>query len=138
VVLGLYGSGFPEDALIAVLALAREAKCCALVHADTLLQAQLAEREADGVVRHGQSPERFRAAHGPAASLEPPRRAGGLFERWARVPVPEDPARWRQLRRDYDEAGATGLVVPADPRLLDLLRNGDEEADRSDLQLAQG
>src|SRR2546425_348579 len=35
-------------------------------------------------------------------------------------------------------AGATGLIVPLDPRLLDLLRNGDEEEDRSDLGLAQG
>jgi hypothetical protein len=30
------------------------------------------------------------------------------------------------------------VIVPADPRLLDLLRNGDEEEDRSDLGLAQG
>src|SRR5207249_2702853 len=35
-------------------------------------------------------------------------------------------------------AGATGIIVPLDPRLLDLLRNGDEEEDRSDLGLAQG
>jgi hypothetical protein len=42
------------------------------------------------------------------------------------------------VRREYEEAGATGIVVPLDPRLLDLLRNGDEEEDRSDLGLAQG
>jgi hypothetical protein len=42
------------------------------------------------------------------------------------------------MRQEYEEAGASGVIVPADPRLLDLLRNGDEEDDRSDLQLAQG
>jgi hypothetical protein len=34
--------------------------------------------------------------------------------------------------------GTTGVIVPAGPRLLDLLRNADEEDDRSDLILAQG
>ena len=38
----------------------------------------------------------------------------------------------------YEEAGATGIIVPLDSRLLDLLRNGDEEEDRSDLNLSQG
>ena len=33
---------------------------------------------------------------------------------------------------------ATGVVVPLDPRLLDLVRNDDEDEDRSDLTLAQG
>jgi hypothetical protein len=37
-----------------------------------------------------------------------------------------------------EAVGATGIIVPADPRLLDLLRNGDEEEDRSDLGLSQG
>jgi hypothetical protein len=52
--------------------------------------------------------------------------------------MPDDPEGWRRTRLEYEAAGATGLVVPADPRLLDLLRNGDEESDRSDLGLAQG
>ncbi len=30
------------------------------------------------------------------------------------------------------------LRIPAEPRLLDLIRNADEEDDRSDLALAQG
>jgi alkanesulfonate monooxygenase SsuD/methylene tetrahydromethanopterin reductase-like flavin-dependent oxidoreductase (luciferase family) len=138
VVLGIFGVGASEDGAHAVLALARETKCCALVRAETEGHARLAEREADGLVAGGESPERFRAAHELVASSGNGQGASGLFERWARVSMPEDPTRWRQLRRDYDEAGATGIVVPADPRLLDLLRNGDEEDDRSDLQLAQG
>jgi len=39
---------------------------------------------------------------------------------------------------DYEAARATGVLVPAGPRLLDMLRNADEEDDRSDLALAQG
>ena len=65
-------------------------------------------------------------------------RAGAPFEVWVRTPMPEDRAAWRRTRDDCAAAGATGLIVPADPRLLDLLRNGDEEDDRSDLALAQG
>jgi hypothetical protein len=38
----------------------------------------------------------------------------------------------------YTEAGADGLLVPLDARLVDLLRRFDEEDDRSDLTLAQG
>jgi len=52
--------------------------------------------------------------------------------------MPDDRETWRRLRREYEDAGATGIIVPSDPRLLDLLRNGDEEDDRSDLGLAQG
>jgi hypothetical protein len=38
----------------------------------------------------------------------------------------------------YDAAGAGGLLVSLDARLVDLLRRADEEDDRSDLTLAQG
>ena len=62
----------------------------------------------------------------------------GPFELWAGIKMPDDRETWRRLRREYEDAGATGIIVPSDPRLLDLLRNGDEEEDRSDLGLAQG
>ena len=45
---------------------------------------------------------------------------------------------WRGALAAAGAVGATGILVPANPRLLDLLRNGDEEDDRSDLTLAQG
>jgi hypothetical protein len=54
------------------------------------------------------------------------------------VKMPDDREGWRRLHQEYGDAGATGLVLPFDPRLLDQIRNGDEEDDRSDLQLAQG
>jgi alkanesulfonate monooxygenase SsuD/methylene tetrahydromethanopterin reductase-like flavin-dependent oxidoreductase (luciferase family) len=74
------------------------------------------------------------------------RRAQGLdmqgldreLEFWAGVPVPTGRAEWRRSLAEQAAAGATGVVVPHDPRLLDLLRNPDSDGNRSDLQLAQG
>jgi hypothetical protein len=57
---------------------------------------------------------------------------------WETVPLPEGRSAWRAVLADAGQRGVTGLVVAADPRLLDLLRNPDEEIDRRDLQLAQG
>jgi alkanesulfonate monooxygenase SsuD/methylene tetrahydromethanopterin reductase-like flavin-dependent oxidoreductase (luciferase family) len=59
-------------------------------------------------------------------------------ERWHRVAAPEGREHWRRQHEEAEKAGATGVVVPLSPRLLDLLRNADEIEDRSDLNLAQG
>ncbi|TNC25076.1 LLM class flavin-dependent oxidoreductase [Amycolatopsis alkalitolerans] len=59
-------------------------------------------------------------------------------ERWVAVPVPQGRQSWRETRADVAGRGFTGLVVPADPQLLDMLRNPDDPGDRRDLQLAQG
>lgn len=59
-------------------------------------------------------------------------------DRWESVPVPHGRESWRATRADAVERGVGGLVVPADPRLLDLLRNPDDPGDRHDLHLAQG
>ena len=59
-------------------------------------------------------------------------------ERWMLVPPPQGRQPWRETRADAAGRGFTGLVVPADPRLLDILRNPDDPGDRGDLQLAQG
>jgi hypothetical protein len=58
-------------------------------------------------------------------------------ERWVRTPSPEGRAGWRTALAAAATNGAGGLLVPADPRLLDILRNPDDD-DRRDLQLAQG
>jgi hypothetical protein len=60
------------------------------------------------------------------------------FELWTRIAPPDGREQWRARLGAAEGAGATGVIVPADPRLLDLLRNGDEEDDRSDLTLAHG
>jgi hypothetical protein len=64
--------------------------------------------------------------------------AGPVNELWALLPSPQDRAQWNLALREYEEAGATGVLVPAGPRLLDMLRNAGEDEDRSDLSLAQG
>jgi Luciferase-like monooxygenase len=117
-----------------VMALARRSQCCVLLDSSSGRRVGLA----DGVVGFSESPERFRAAIEPLTKLREREKLTGPFERWAAIKMPDDRESWRRLRGDYEHAGATGLIVPADPRLLDLLRNGDEEEDRSDLGLAQG
>ena len=117
-----------------VMALARRSQCCVLLDSSSDRRVGLA----DGVVGFSESPERFRAAIEPLTKLREREKLTGPFERWAAIKMPDDRESWRRLRGDYEHAGATGLIVPADPRLLDLLRNGDEEEDRSDLGLAQG
>lgn len=57
---------------------------------------------------------------------------------WERVPAPESRESWRAACADAAQRGVPGLLVPANPRLLDLLRNPDDPGDRHDLQLAQG
>jgi len=59
-------------------------------------------------------------------------------ERWVSAPSPDSRAAWRAALRDAAERGAGGLLVTAGPRLLDILRNPDDQGDRRDLQLAQG
>ena len=58
-------------------------------------------------------------------------------ERWRRVDVPADRESWaRTLEEPHTDAD--GVIVPMDPRLLDILRHPDDAIDRSDLVLAQG
>jgi hypothetical protein len=63
---------------------------------------------------------------------------GGTAERWIPTPSPESRAAWRAALADAAAGGTTGLLVPAGPRLLDILRNPDDPGGRQDLQLAQG
>jgi hypothetical protein len=64
--------------------------------------------------------------------------ADGVAHHWVTTAVPDSRAGWDATRAAAAEGGTRGLLVPADPRLLDLLRNPDEPGDRRDLQLAQG
>ena len=58
-------------------------------------------------------------------------------EAWVEVPVPADREGWAAVLRDHESRGATGVIVPWDPRLIDLLRNPDPD-DRSDLLMSTG
>jgi hypothetical protein len=72
-----------------------------------------------------------RLSRGRALAKEP---AG---ERWVPIPLPADRTSWAAVLHDQEQAGATGVIVPWDERLIDLLRNPEPE-DRSDLLMSTG
>jgi alkanesulfonate monooxygenase SsuD/methylene tetrahydromethanopterin reductase-like flavin-dependent oxidoreductase (luciferase family) len=130
--------GAEVDGIEAAIERARRAGHPVILQAVSARQVQTATRLADGVISLDASVERLQAS---LASIVPPRDASdgrAPFEVWAAIAMPVDRESWRRTRAELEAAGATGVLVPADPRLLDLLRNGDEEDDRSDLALAQG
>jgi len=51
---------------------------------------------------------------------------------------PDGRAAWLAKLAEAAERGVRGVVVPADPRLIDVLRNPDDAGGRMDLYLAQG
>jgi len=59
-------------------------------------------------------------------------------ESWLAVEPPQGRADWRAVMAGAAEQQHHGVIVPIDPRLLDLLRNPDDEVDRRDLQLSIG
>jgi alkanesulfonate monooxygenase SsuD/methylene tetrahydromethanopterin reductase-like flavin-dependent oxidoreductase (luciferase family) len=133
-------AGAAEDpqAVEGVIEVARRASCCVFLKIASERQARLAARMADGLVGLDESPEAFGAAVKPLGGWREHEGRTGPFELWAVIRMPNDREGWRSARTEYAAAGATGIIVPADARLLDLLRNGDEDDDRSDLNLAQG
>lgn len=64
--------------------------------------------------------------------------AEGAAERWSICQLPAGRAEWKTLRAEREAQGFVGIVLPNDPRLLDLVRNPDVEDDRQDLKLAFG
>ena len=58
-------------------------------------------------------------------------------EKWVAIAVPPDRESWAAALREHEAAGATGVIVPWDPRLIDLLRNPEPD-DRSDLLMSTG
>ncbi|OLB66440.1 MAG: hypothetical protein AUI10_02675 [Actinobacteria bacterium 13_2_20CM_2_72_6] len=65
-------------------------------------------------------------------------RGSDPVERWVHVSCPDGRVAWRATLLDATERGFRGLLVPAEPRLLDILRNPDDPGYRYDLRLAQG
>jgi alkanesulfonate monooxygenase SsuD/methylene tetrahydromethanopterin reductase-like flavin-dependent oxidoreductase (luciferase family) len=74
----------------------------------------------------------------PAASGHERGAGDDPAERWVQVAAPESRVAWRAALADAAAAGAAGLLVPAGPRLLDILRHPEDPQGRQDLQLAQG
>ena len=59
-------------------------------------------------------------------------------ERWTESAFPISRLAWDELRNASSAAGYTGVVLPNDPRLIDLLRNPDIIEARDDLKLSFG
>jgi hypothetical protein len=59
-------------------------------------------------------------------------------ERWTESAFPASRAAWDELRNASTVAGFSGVVLPNDPRLIDLLRNPDIIEARDDLKLSFG
>jgi hypothetical protein len=59
-------------------------------------------------------------------------------ERWTESPFPASRVAWDELRTASLATGTTGVVLPNDPRLIDLLRNPDIIEARDDLKLSFG
>lgn len=79
----------------------------------------------------------FRRIHDDPATFELMGEADQA-ERWVSTPSPDGRAAWRAALLDAAERGTHGLLVAADPRVLDILRNPDDRGGRRDLHLAQG
>ncbi len=58
-------------------------------------------------------------------------------ETWAEIPLPPDKSSWAATLDTHESAGATGVIVAWDPRLIDLLRNPEAD-DRGDLSMSTG
>ncbi len=58
-------------------------------------------------------------------------------ETWIAIEMPPDRESWSAALHEHEAAGATGVIVRWDPRLIDLLRNPEPD-DRSDLQMSVG
>ena len=86
---------------------------------------------------------RLRVAEGqPAGVLEKLSRGRAVAgepegETWVAVPMPPDRESWAAMLREQEAAGAHGVLVAWNPRLIDLLRNPEPE-DRSDLLMSTG
>src|SRR5205814_6481422 len=58
-------------------------------------------------------------------------------ERWIDMELPSTRSAWVEAVGNQEAEGTTGVIVPWDPRLIDLLRNPEPD-DRSDLLMSTG
>lgn len=93
-----------------------------------------------GLVASGapSDPGRATCAHLARGRLAVAEELAAAGQRWLHLPFPEGREAWRAARDAASQAGAAGIVLANDPRLLDLLRNPDQIFDRADLNLASG
>ena len=132
------GQTVKADGVEALIALARRSGYRVILDVARERHTSLAARLADGLVGFDDSPELLQTTLPAVRRQREEAKLPEPFESWSRIKVPDDREQWQRTLREYEAAGAYGIIVPADPKLLDLLRNADGDDDRSDLQLAQG
>jgi hypothetical protein len=91
----------------------------------TILTAGSHDKTSDGVIVVVESADQIGAA------------TATYIEVWAEIAIPPDREAWTRDLSAYEAAGATGVIVPWDARLVDLLRNSEPD-DRSDLLMSTG
>jgi hypothetical protein len=99
---------------------------------------QAVDRTLATIARLSRGRLRVLDAGGPPGEAGVADTVAGLGGTWVSAPSPDSRAAWRATLADAAERGAQGVVVPAGPRLLDILRNPDDPGERRDLQLSQG
>jgi hypothetical protein len=92
----------------------------------TIFTAGAQDRSADGVILEVESADQLGSPQGADKEV------------WAAIAIPSDRQAWTRAISDYAAAGATGILVAWDPRLVDLLRGAGEPDDRTDLLIATG
>ena len=132
------GQAAKADGVEALIALARRSGYRVILDVASERHASLAARLADGLVGFDDSPELLQTTVPAIRRLREEAKLPEPFESWSRIKVPDDREQWQRTLQEYKAANAYSIIVPADPKLLDLLRNVDGDDDRSDLQLAQG
>jgi hypothetical protein len=83
------------------------------------------EETADGIIFNVESADQISGA--PDTDIEV----------WASIAMPPDREAWASALGTYGAAGATGVIVPWNARLIDLLRNSEPD-DRTDLLISTG
>jgi alkanesulfonate monooxygenase SsuD/methylene tetrahydromethanopterin reductase-like flavin-dependent oxidoreductase (luciferase family) len=126
VVVGVLPGRDPQ-ALVEQLKSSAPSPPCVLLLCSSPGEARRLAETGDGVILRGDG-EGVRALRAHSADSE----------LWVEVPVPPDKPSWVDLVSTLEAAGATGVIVSWNPRIIDLLRSAGEPDDRSDLLIATG
>jgi len=92
----------------------------------TIFTAGAQDSSADGVILEVESADQLSGSQSADKEV------------WAAIAIPPDRQAWTDAISAYAAAGATGILVAWDSRLIDLLRGAGEPDDRTDLLIATG